>query len=364
MTELRVGDYYTEEESKAILAEYAESYSTADQWLTRARRIQDNIIKGAELDMIPSLDWSYPINVKSTPGTQMDGYSVENLALEVKPGYFVTGNLYLPDSMYGKIPAVLCPHGHWQQAEDYGRFRADMQLRCASLARMGSVVFAYDMYGYGEDIQHYHKDPKALKWQTYNGIRVLDYISSLSYVDTARIAITGASGGGTQSFLLAAIDERIDVSVPVVMVSSHFFGGCVCESGLPIHKRGNYETNNVEIAASIAPKPLMLISDGDDWTRNVPEVEYPYIKNIYTLFEAEDNVQYAHFEEEQHDYGSSKRKPAYKFLAKHLRLDLQKICDVNGEIDENFVSILDTTALKVYPDRPLVRDPTVNHLKD
>ena len=357
-TELCVGHYLTEAEAAEKLKEYRGSYTNSREWGIRANNIIDNIKAGAELDEIHRADWEYPIKVTRNGKKILDGYTVENLALEIRPNHFVTGNLYQPDTVRGKLPAILCPHGHWSELDDYGRFREDMQLRSASLARMGAVVFAYDMYGYGEDVEHFHRDEKALKWQTFNGIRILDFISSLDDVDTARIAITGASGGGTQSFVLAAIDDRIDVSVPVVMVSAHFFGGCVCESGLPIHKRGDYETNNVEIAAAIAPKPLMIISDGDDWTKNVPNVEFPYIRDIYQLFDSPEKVAYAHFEDEVHDYGISKRKAAYRFLAEHLRLDYDKILDQNGKVTEHSVSLLDTTSLKAFPERPIVKDPS------
>ena len=355
--ELCVGDYYTEEEGAKKLKEYASSYHNASEWQERAAMIRENIRAGAELDQITDAEWNYPINITTGSKHQMDGYSVENLALEVNPGYFIHGNLYMPEQVDGKIPAILCPHGHWFKLDDYGRFRADMQKRCAAFARMGAVVFAWDMLGSGEDVQNDHMNPNAVQMQTYNSIRVLDYMSSLDYVDTDRIGVTGASGGGTQTFVLAALDDRIDVSVPTVMVSAHFFGGCVCESGMPIHKHGDFETNNVEIAASIAPKPLMLLSDGDDWTRNVPNVEYPYIKNIYEMFDAGDQVEYAHFPDEVHDYGISKRKAAYGFLAKHLDLDYSRILDQQGEVSEEMIILLDTTQLKVFPDRNLVVNP-------
>ncbi len=356
-SELCVGKYLTPEQAKEKLKEYAATYHDAAGWQARAKKIRHNIITGAGLDLIPEEEWNYPIHVVRGAKHQMNGYTVENIALEVKPDYFIHGNLYLPDKIEGKIPAILNPHGHWFEPGDYGRFRADMQYRCGSFARMGALAFCWDMFGTGEDTAHRHHDPKALKKQTYNSIRVLDYISSLNFVDTNRIAVTGASGGGTQTFILAAVDPRIDVSVPVVMVSAYFFGGCVCESGMPIHKRGVFSTDNAEIAATVAPKPLLIVSDGDDWTQHVPEMEYPYIKHIYALFDKEGNVENAHFPNEKHDYGVNKRKAVYPFLAKHLGLDMSRIEDENGEITEKNIVILDTTALKVFPERNLVSDP-------
>ena len=353
--ELRVGKYLTEEEGAARLNELALNYTTARDWENRSKEIKENIIRGAELDKIADEDWNYPIKVSSGATHTMDGYTVENIVLEVKPNYFITGNLYKPIDIEKSNPAILSPHGHWFEPNDYGRLRADVQYRCASLAKMGAIVFTYDMVGSGEDSQNVHLDPDALSKQCYNGIRLLDYISSLDLVDTSKIGITGASGGGTQTFLLAALDDRIAVSVPTVMVSAHFYGGCVCESGKPIHKHGDFETNNVEIAASIAPKPLLLIADGDDWTKNVPNVEFPFIQNIYKLFDAADNVEYAYFKEEVHDYGINKRQPMYRFFAKHLDLDLDKILGKDNKIDEGFIKLLDTTQLKVYPDRNLVK---------
>ena len=355
--ELCVGSYRTEEEAAAKLKENAKTYNTLEKWKVHAKDIKNNIFSGSDLDKISQEEWNVEIKVVKSEKQIMDGYTVENISLEVKPGYFVSGNLYRPTKATGKLAAILSPHGHWFKPGDYGRFRADMQKRCASLAKMGSIVFAYDMYGTGEDTQHRHHDPDALKWQTYNSTRILDWISAMPDIDTNRIGVTGASGGGTQTFIISALDDRVDVSVPVVMVSAHFFGGCSCESGKPIHKNGDFETNNVEIAASFAPKPLMLIGDGDDWTRNLPKVEFPFVQNIYKLFDAEKNVEYAYFKDEVHDYGFSKRVPAYEFLAKHLNLDLSKISDNKGIIDESFVTLLDTTALKSYPDRNLVVDP-------
>lgn len=351
--ELCQGDYLTEAQAVEKLNEYAKLYSNAEEWSARAEQIRLQIRKGSGLDTIPETDWNYSIQVVRGAKHQMNGYYVENIALELKPNYLVCGNLYTPDSIEGEVPAILNPHGHWFRPEDYGRFRADMQYRCAAFAKMGAIAFTWDMYGKGEDTVHYHYSKESLEMQTYNTIRILDYISSLPFVDTNRIAITGASGGGTQTFIAAALDNRIDVSIPTVQVSAHFFGGCACESGAPIHKNGDFETNNVEIAACFAPKPLLLISDGDDWTKNVNKVEYPYIKNIYTLFNSENNVENAHFVDEEHNYGPSKRSAAYLFLAKHLNLNIYKILDNQGDIDESKLQLLKTNQLKVFPDKDI-----------
>ena len=161
---------------------------------------------------------------------------------------------------------------------------------------MGAIAFNYDMYSWGESVlmtggSQYHHTGFALSIQTWNTIRSIYFLLTLPGADKKRIAVTGASGGGTQTFLAAALDDRIAVSVPVVMVSSSFYGGCECESGLPIHDdcKGN-STNNAEIAATFAPKPMLVVSDGSDWTKSVPGTDYPYLKKVYGFYNNERNV--------------------------------------------------------------------------
>ena len=332
------GHYHSEEDAKKQLAKFAKSYSNLAEWKARAKRIREAILRGAELLPMPK---KCPLNPIIHSKRRYKYYTVQNVAFESLPGVFVTGSLYRPRKGKKPFPAVLCPHGHARKPESYGRFRPDQQKRCATLAKMGAVVFSYDMIGWGDwkNAGWQHNRPKVLKLQLWNSIRAIDFLTSLKDVDPKRIGITGCSGGGTQSFMLTAVDDRIAVSVPTVMVSAHFFGGCNCESGMPIHKSDTHETSNTEIAALAAPRPQLLISCGGDWTKNTPNVEFPYIRNVYRLYGAGSLVENHHLADEGHDYGFSKRIGAYKFLAKHLGLSLGRVTKPDGSIDESFVVI-------------------------
>ena len=336
------GAYYSEAEGAEALHKAAETHHDRASWETRATMIRQGLRDGMQL---PDKLAFAPLQPIRHSLRTMNGYTVENVTFESLPGFFVTGNLYQPFNTTGKIPAILCPHGH--TPDEDARFLEQTQQRCATMARMGAVVFVYDMLGYGDSKQCSHKIPEALKLQILNGMRSLDFLTSLPNVDASRIAVSGESGGGTQTFLLTALDSRVKVSVPVVMVSAHFFGGCVCESGMPIHKRPTHQTSNVEIAALAAPRPLLLISDGKDWTKNTPGVEFPYIHTVYGYYNASNNVENVHLPTEGHDYGPSKRAAAYRFLAKYLNLDINRILK-NGQIDETPNTLLKPADLQVF----------------
>lgn len=334
-----------EAEARANLARLAALYKDKATWEARATRLRKGILKGMDLVPMPR---RMGLRAEVFGREDFDGYSVEEVYFESIPGFFVSGNLYRPTAKSDKPrPGVLCPHGHWTD----GRVRADMQLRCATLARMGALVFAYDMVGWYENqgSVHHRDDKHVLTYQTWNSMRAVDFLIETGDVDEKRIAITGASGGGTQSFLLTALDPRVAVSVPVVMVSAHFYGGCNCESGRNIHRRDEYgsHTNNAEIAALAAPRPMLLVSCGGDWTKNTPEVEFPHIKRVYDLHGASDRVENAHFADEKHDYGANKRQAVYEFLAKHLQLDRSKLLE-DGKVTEAGVTIRKPEELQVF----------------
>lgn len=347
---LCVGYHWTEDEANLMMKKFAGTWNDLESWEKRANTIKRGIIEGMKLYKMPDIKGNF--NAKITNTRTLNGYTVENITIESFPGFYITGNIYRPVDPKEKNAAVLSPHGH---VRDW-RLRRDVQSRCAVLARMGAIVIAYDMIGYGDCLQVTHKIPIALLLQTWNSKRVLEYLLSRPDVDSNRIGMTGSSGGGTQTFILAAIDDRIKVSVPVVQVSAHFFGGCICESGVPIHKSKHHQTNNVEIAALCAPRPMMLISNGNDWTRNTPRVEYPYIQKVYALYNAEHKLENVHFPAERHNYGYSKRSVAYNFLGYHLKLNTRKVF-FDPTVKEDFVTILPRNQLRVYTeDNPMPDD--------
>ncbi len=339
------GNYWTEDEANLAMKKFASEWDDLESWEKRADRIKRGIVEGMQLDKMPEISGNF--NAVITKSRELDGYIVENIVIESFPGFYITGNLYRPTApptkKQPKFAGVLSPHGHMQDK----RLTHYVQKRCAVIARMGTVVFAYDMVGRGECLQVEHKNPIALLLQTYNSKRVLEYLISRPDVDSNRIGMTGGSGGGTQTFMLAAIDNRIKASAPVVQVSAHFFGGCTCESGMPVHKSENHQTNNVEIAALSAPRPLLLVSNGGDWTRNTPRIEFPYIQSVYALYNAEHKAENVHLPTERHDYGYSKRTAVYNFFAHRLQLQGKRIPYDNG-YKEDFVTILSKEELMAF----------------
>jgi dienelactone hydrolase len=327
---------------------------SAEAWAKRAEQVRRQAKVATGL-------WPMPTRTALEPvihgKVDRDDYTVEKVYFQSIPGHFVTGSLYRPKGRSDKLPAVLCPHGHWNNGRFYDagpdevrrqiaqgaeRFdpagRYPLQARCVQLARMGCVVFHYDMEGYADSVQIDHRpglresmntkenwgfySPQAelhlqsmMGLQTWNSVRALDFVLSLPDVDAKRVAVTGASGGGTQTFMLFAVDDRPTLSAPMVMVSTAMQGGCTCENADYLR----IGAGNIDIAALAAPRPLVVVG-AHDWTQEIMSKGYPDLKNLYKMLGHEGSVRgtaYTHFE---HNYNAVTRSFVYTFINQHFNL--------------------------------------------
>ncbi len=298
------------------------TYRTLDEWQARASHLRKQVLSAAGLMPTPP---KTPLRPQIFGRIENKDYSIEKVYIETMPGFYLAGNLYRPLGRTGKFPGVLAPHGHAQ----YGRLEHgplfSVPARGINMARQGYVVFGYDMVGYNDTVQmpHVFGGPREQLWsfgplalQTWNSIRALDFLESLPDVDPAKISVTGESGGGTQTFLLTAVDDRPKVSAPVNMISAIMQGGSPCENA-PNLRVGTF---NVEIGALMAPRPLLMVSATGDWTKNTPTEEYPAMKAIYDLFGKGDLVETVQYDA-PHNYHRESREAVYRFFGKQILKD-------------------------------------------
>ena len=331
----------------AELDRIASQYKNVEEWEKRKTDLKACFLETAQLSPFPASPGTVPIRAKFR---KMNGYTIENLAIEILPGVWVNGSLYKPEKYKGKIPVVLHPQGHW----DKHRYRADCQYTSAAIAKMGAMIFNYDMFAWGESMLQFkyedHRRSLALTMQLLAGTRILDYLLSQKDADASRVAIVGGSGGGTQTVYMTAIDDRIKVSAPVVMLSSYFYGGCPCESGANVHGCVG-RTDHIELAAMAAPQPQLVVSDGGDWTDRMPEHDFLYLKKMYTWYGKPDNIINVHLPNDKHDFNFNKRKPVYEFFAKHLGLNLKAIQAADGSIADTAITLEPENAFYVFGDK-------------
>lgn len=320
--------------------------TSTEDWKKRSEALREQLKVALGLYPMPVFAPMKPVARKIADRPE---YTVHSVYLESVPGFLLTGSLYVPKGnravKEGKRPGVLCPHGHWQNGRFYENSEANakkeiqsgaettmegatypLQARCANLAMLGAVVFHYDMVGNADNgpVNHSQgfQDPRALlhlqgqaQLQTLNSIRALDYLMSLPEVDSSRIGVTGASGGGTQTFLLGALDSRPTVAFPAVMVGSRMQGGCVCENAAYLR----VGTGNVEIAGLFYPRPLAM-SGANDWTIAIEKEGLPELKKLYGLTGKADLVEAKCWPEFGHNYNQKSREFMYAWMNRHLQL--------------------------------------------
>jgi dienelactone hydrolase len=334
--------------------------ATREEWEKRAAELRRRVQVATGLWPMPERT---PLNARLWGRVDRPDFTVEKVAFESVPGHFVTGLLFRPKGKTGRLPAVLSPHGHEGRLWDYGknirrmiadgaeRFegsgRFPQLARCATLARLGCVVFIHDMLGYADSVQVTHavahkfaKQRPELdtpeRWgffgvqaelrlqsilglQAWNCLRALDFLASLPDVDPARMGVTGSSGGGTQTILTCALDPRPVVAFPQGMVSTSMQGGCTCENACYLR----IGTGNVELTALFAPKPQGMTA-ANDWTKEMMTKGFPELEKLYALLGAKERVMcksHVHF---PHNYNYVARSLMYGWFNRHLKLGVEE----------------------------------------
>jgi hypothetical protein len=332
-----------------------------EAWAARARVVRRQIQVALGLWPMPE---ATPLNAVVHGRISRDGYTVDRVFFESLPGHFVTGSLYRPAGRTGRLPAVLLPHGHWkggrfneasvdevrksivsgaERFEAGGRY--PLQAAAVQLARMGVVSFLFDLEGYADSVQIpmgvAHGEPQGrpkdspaapglffsadaesrlesiMGLQSWNARRALDFLASLPDVDPSRLAVSGASGGGTQTFILGALDDRPATLFPMVMVGTKMQGGCTCENADYLR----IGTGNVEIASLWAPRPLGMTT-ADDWTKSLPETGFPAMQKLWAMLGAKDNVHVFPLPQFPHNYNYVSRATMYAWMNTQLKLGL------------------------------------------
>ena len=333
-----------EAEGKMMLDWLSSLYNNKEQWEARRDSLRREVRQRLELDAF--LDSC--VVVKDKKGhlerpvilskiRKHDGYTTQNICIELTPGQHLFGTIYA-SLKKGRHALIVCPDGHWPY-----RYRKDEQQRLGTLASMGAVCVDFDLYGWGESEKEVgeaaHHTSRAHVYQAACGYILLDWmLTHRKDIDPERVGVMGGSGGGTHTVLLSLLDERVTASAPVVHLASHFDGGCPCESGKPVQLSAG-GTCEPELAAVMAPKPMLIVSDDGDWTSSVPYLEFPYLQRIYGFYDAKDKVRNVHLPNERHDFKENKRQAVYDFFIDVFGLD-------RSMLDESKITIEPDDVLK------------------
>lgn len=357
-----------------------------DAWKERKAMLKRRVLVANGLYPLPERT---PLKAVVHGKVERPDFTVEKVYFESYPGLHVTGLLFRPANAKPgqKFPAVLSPHGHGGRLQNHGEAGVKARIdigdekfadsgrfpkvaRCANLARLGCVVLLHDMIGYADnqqlDMQVGHRIREVgpnftgrSGWgfysaqaemrlqsifgvQTWNSIRAIDFLQSLPDVDPQRIAVTGGSGGGTQTIMVCAIDDRPIAAFPNGMVSSSMQGGCVCENASLLR----IGTGNVELAALFAPKPQGMTA-ANDWTREmlVPGKGFLELKRLYAMYGKPNNVICGDLLRFKHNYNVVTREIMYDWFNTHLQLGH------TGAIEEADFRSLTSEEHAVYNDK-------------
>ncbi|WP_346319293.1 acetylxylan esterase [Chitinophaga sp. YIM B06452] len=324
---------YLDKRAKEVAALHSPNdWQQRQQWLRRILR-----------EAVGAFPERTPLNAKVTGVTRKDNYRVENIIYESVPGLYVTGSLFIPGGLKkgAKAPAVVYCSGH----SATGYRSPAYQRVMLNLVKKGFIVFAFDPVGQGERLEYYdttarksrhkwpsneHSYPGAQVFMTGNtlamymiwdGIRAVDFLLSRKETDPERIAITGRSGGGTQSAYIAAFDDRIKVVAPENYITSftrlfqsigpqdaeqNFFHGIA--RGLDMS----------DLLMVRAPRPALMITTTRDMFSIQGSTEAAAeVSALYAAYGEKENFMMV-TDDAPHASTKKNREALYAFLQKHL----------------------------------------------
>jgi dienelactone hydrolase len=298
-----------------------------------------------------------PLNAKVTGTVERDAYKIEKIIFESRPGFLVTGNLYLPQGRKGQLPGVVGVCGH----STNGKAAEAYQSFAQGLARQGYVTFIFDPIGQGERLQYVDAALKPKKgvgvsehlyagnqqflvgeffgmWRAWDGIRALDYLLTRDEVDPKHVGITGNSGGGTMTTWLCGLEPRWTMAAPACFVTTFRRN---LENELPADTEQcppraiALGLDHDDFLAAMAPKPVIILAKERDFFDVRGSLEaFARLKRLYTLLGAENNVQ-LHIGPTEHGYSQENREAMYRFFNRVTKVsDAEKEPALTIEKDE------------------------------
>lgn len=330
-----IADYFRTE-TAAVAANCLTDISSLDDWLARRESYRRQLREMLGLDPLPERT---PLRPVITGRLEQDGFIVEKLHFQSLPGLYVTGNLYLPKGLRAPAPAVLYVCGHSRVVIDnvpYGA-KAGYQHHAAWFARHGYVCLVIDTLQLGEIEGIHHGTYRYGRWwwnsrgytpagvEAWNAIRALDYLQSRPEVDPHRLGVTGRSGGGAYSWWLAALDERIQVAVPVAGITDlqdHVVEGVVEGHCDCMYLVNTYRWDYPLVAALVAPRPLLIANSDKDRIFPLEGVIrlHEKVRRIYRLYGAADRLGLL-ITEGPHRDTQDLQLPAFRWFDRFLKRD-------------------------------------------
>src|SRR5262249_36610247 len=336
--------------SKSIMA----GAKTKEEWLALRPKLREQYLDMLGLWPLPE---KTPLNAKVTGTVERDDVVIEKLHFQSKPGLYVTGNLYRPKKVEGKLPAILYVCGHSGRGRDGNK--TAFQDHGMWFGSNGYVCLVIDTLQLGEIAGIHHGTYREGRWwwqalgytpagvECWNGIRAIDYLVTRPDVDVDRIGVTGISGGGAATFWISAADERVKCAVPVSGMSDLesyvknkvINGHCDC-----MFLVNTYQWEWTTIAALVAPRPLLFAnSDNDrifpmDGNRRIIE----RLRKLYKMYDKPELVD-EYVSKGGHDYRPDVRVAVFKFIHKHLKGD-------TGEVKDAEFKMLPGKELRVFPE--------------